>query len=81
MDILKTKKPISLIITEKNKDLSICCVIGKSSSFSLHAVICNDNDGFLHCGLWYCPLSILKVSSMTFNLFNFRTKHVHDLYR
>ena len=58
IDCIEKRKSISFLISESKEKLCICCVIGKSSSFSLHIIKCNDNDGFLHCGLWYCSISI-----------------------
>jgi len=69
-DCIEKGKPISLIITECKEKLCICCVIGKSSSFSLHIIICNDNDGFLHCGLWYCSISISSEPYTIFETYN-----------
>ena len=65
IEYINNKKLISFVITETTEGQAICCVIGEQSSFSLHTVICHDNQGFLNYELWYCSLSICNESYTT----------------
>ena len=62
---LEYKEPIQCV-TIKDDDGTelVCTVTGRTAPFTLHAIICNDHEGFNHCGLYYCPIHMKTDSSI-----------------
>ena len=62
---LEDKEPIQcVIINDDDGTELVCTVTGRTAPFALHAIICNDHEGFNHCGLYYCPIHMKTDSSI-----------------
>ena len=62
---IEDKEPIQcVIINDDDGTELVCTVTGRTAPFALHAIICNDHEGFNHCGLYYCPIHMKTDSSI-----------------
>ena len=58
-------EPIQCVTVLDNEgNEHICTVTGRFAPFTLHSIICNDFEGFNHCGLYYCPIRMKTDSSL-----------------